>query len=106
MKRHDQSEIGDIIRKIRIEKNLTQEELAERADLSGNYLHEIEAGKRNPSVKIINGIAQSLGVTIDLLVNGQDSYHHLAPIIALITDCSPSNLKKIEVIISAALDME
>jgi len=104
--RHGQVEIGNFIRKIRLEKNLTQEELAERAELSGNYLHEIEVGKRNPSLKIINGIAQSLGVTIDLLVNGQDAYCHLMPITELITNCSPSQLKKIELIISTALDME
>ena len=36
--------IGKIIKKLRTEKNLTQEELAEKIDISTNYLSKVERG--------------------------------------------------------------
>ena len=40
----NKSAIGKIIQKLRKDKNLTQEELAERIDLSTNYLSKVERG--------------------------------------------------------------
>ena len=42
--------------------NLTQEQLSERSDISSDYLSEIERGKRTPSFKRIDMIADSLGI--------------------------------------------
>ncbi len=40
----NKSSIGKIIQKLRRDKNLTQEELAEKIDLSTNYLSKVERG--------------------------------------------------------------
>ena len=40
----NKSAIGKIIQKLRKDKNLTQEELAEKIDLSTNYLSKVERG--------------------------------------------------------------
>lgn len=40
----NKSAIGKIIQKLRRDKNLTQEELAEKIDLSTNYLSKVERG--------------------------------------------------------------
>lgn len=56
--------LGKRIREIRKAKKLSQEELAYQSKTDYSYLNEIEAGKRNPSVKRINEIAKALGVSI------------------------------------------
>ena len=40
----DKSSIGKIIKTLRTNKNLTQEELSEKIDISKNYLSKVERG--------------------------------------------------------------
>jgi transcriptional regulator with XRE-family HTH domain len=54
--------LGKRIRALRKEAKLTQEELAERAGLSANYVGEIERGERNPSALALFALARGLGV--------------------------------------------
>lgn len=56
--------LGKRIRAIRKARNMSQEELAYQSKTDYSYLNEIEAGKRNPSVKRISEIAKALGVSI------------------------------------------
>jgi transcriptional regulator with XRE-family HTH domain len=57
------------IRRLRKAQGLTQERLAERADLHLTDIARIETGKRDPGVKIIAKIAHGLSVpTSELLV--------------------------------------
>lgn len=60
--------VGDNCARIRKERDLTQEELAERSGLSQQYLSGLERGKRNPTIVTIYEIAQALGVShLDML---------------------------------------
>lgn len=61
-------QLGRRIREVRLERGLTQEELAHRAELDYSYLNQIENGRRNPSLDAINGIAQALGVPVRELI--------------------------------------
>ena len=54
---------GRNVRKQRKLRGLSQEELAERAELHPPYVSGIETGYRNPTVKIIGRIARALDVT-------------------------------------------
>ena len=54
--------LGNKIRELRKKKNLTQEELAYRAELDYSYINQIENGKRNPSMEAVERIAKALGV--------------------------------------------
>jgi len=56
--------LGKRIRAIRRAKSMSQEELAYQSKTDYSYLNEIEAGKRNPSVKRIDAIAKALRVSI------------------------------------------
>lgn len=56
------------IKKYRIAKRLTQEQLSEKSDISCDYLSEIERGKRYPSMKRLDMIAEALGVDSYLLL--------------------------------------
>ncbi len=59
------------VRRIRLAKSLTQEKLAELADLHPNYISSVERGQRNISICNIERIARALGVSMPELL--QDS---------------------------------
>jgi transcriptional regulator with XRE-family HTH domain len=63
---------GPEVRRRRQELGLTIEELAERADLSTNYLGAVERGEKNPSLTTVAAIASGLGVSVRALVTGED----------------------------------
>ncbi len=50
------------MRKHRKARFLTQEELAERADLASKMISLVERFERNPSLNVAHSIAQGLGV--------------------------------------------
>lgn len=64
--------IGKRIIERRKELNLSQEQLAERAEISQTHISKIELGKDNPSFKLLGKIAQALDcqLYIDLIPNG------------------------------------
>ena len=47
----DHLKIGNRIKKARIDKNFTQGELAEKVELSNNYISSIERGNAVPSLE-------------------------------------------------------
>lgn len=53
---------GDKVRSIRKMKGLSQEELADKADLDRSYLGAVERGEHNVSLKNILKIAEALAV--------------------------------------------
>lgn len=48
------------VRKRRKELHLTQEQLAERLNVTGAYVSEIEAGRRTPSLETVERLATAL----------------------------------------------
>jgi transcriptional regulator with XRE-family HTH domain len=60
--------VGLNLQKLRRERGLSQEELADRANIHQTYLSGVEGGKRNPTVTVLQRIAQALGADIDDLV--------------------------------------
>lgn len=60
--------IGRNIRKYRLEKKLRQEDLAERANLSINYVGAIERGEKIPSLESLITIINALGVSADMIL--------------------------------------
>lgn len=56
------------MRRIRKAKELTQEKVAEAANLHPNYVSSAERGERNISICNIDRIARALGVTMAELI--------------------------------------
>jgi DNA-binding XRE family transcriptional regulator len=54
--------VGKTLRRIRKAKGMSQAALAERADLSREYVNKIEAGRYDPPLSTINALAKALGV--------------------------------------------
>ena len=55
--------IGDKIRLLRILNDLTQEELADRAELSKGFISQLERDLTSPSIETLMDILQCLGTT-------------------------------------------
>ncbi len=58
---------GMQVKKLRLEKGLSQEALAHLADLDRTYIPSIEKGERNVSITVIEKIAKALKVKISIL---------------------------------------
>lgn len=56
-------EFGKRLRVLREKKKLTQEELAEKADMHFTYVGQIERGIRNPSLINLHKLARALKVS-------------------------------------------
>lgn len=57
------------VHRIRRLQEISQEELAERAGLHRTYVGEVERGERNPSIDVMERLAEGLSVPlVELLV--------------------------------------
>lgn len=65
--------IGLRIRNCRKSLKLTQEELAEKIDVSSHYIYEIEKGLKTMSLGILEQISQTLQVSTDYIIFGIDT---------------------------------
>jgi len=59
-----QKQIGEKIRKKRIETGLSQEQLALLSGVTPTYLGQIERGERNPTVGLLEKLGESLDIDI------------------------------------------
>lgn len=68
-RRGAQQLFAENVRRIRLEKMLTQEKVAEAAGLHPNYISSVERGERNISIGNIENIAIALSVSMSELVS-------------------------------------
>lgn len=60
--------VGWNVRRLRLARNLTQEQFAERSGFSQQYISDLERGRRNPTVVSLFELATALEATpVDLL---------------------------------------
>ena len=69
----DYNIIGQRIRQARLNKNLTQEDLAEQIDISVAFLSRIERGNSHVNLKRLNQLCGLLDVSEGYLLNGASS---------------------------------
>jgi transcriptional regulator with XRE-family HTH domain len=60
------NQFAENLRTIRKSMGLTQEQLGERAGISGKHLGEVERGKVSPTLAVVEKLAR--GLQVDLLV--------------------------------------
>ncbi|MEE2026095.1 helix-turn-helix domain-containing protein [Alkalimonas mucilaginosa] len=61
---------GYRLRTIRLQRNLSQEELADLCGLHRTYIGSIERGERNISILNISRLAKALGCNLSTLMEG------------------------------------
>ena len=61
-------QFGERVKKVRLERRLSQEDLAEQAELHRNYVSQIECGRRNLSLLNILKLARALKVPASKLI--------------------------------------
>lgn len=61
--------LGSRIKNKRLEKNLTQEQLAEKVDLSAVYIGQIERGERKMTIQTLVKLANVLETSIEELLS-------------------------------------
>lgn len=94
----DYNVIGQRIKQARLAKNLTQEDLAEKIDISVAFLSRVERGNSHINLKRLNQICSLLDVTEGHILNGASSTssNYLEREFAdLIKQCSPEKQKLI-----------
>lgn len=65
--------LGSNLRREREKKTLTQEKLAEIAELDPTYVSGIERGVRNPGIRNVAKLAKALGITTSQLCKGVEA---------------------------------
>ena len=106
----DYYKIGQQIRKLRKAQGLSQEELAEKIDISVTHMSHIETGNTKLSLPVFLDIAQVLEVSTDELL-GEPEYENssraFSEIAAVLERCSAKEAKVIaEIVQSAKMSMD
>ena len=63
---------GAVIRRLRENKHMTQEELAERVFVSSKAVSKWETGQGFPDISLIEPLAEALGISVIELLSGED----------------------------------
>ena len=71
-KRRGSMEIGIKIKALRLKNNLTQEELADRCELTKGYISQLENDLTNPSIETLNDILVVLGSNLGEFFQNED----------------------------------
>lgn len=83
--------IGKRIKEVREQRGMTQAELAESADLSSQYLSQVETAKKQVSLKALVHISNALEINIDSLLRGNqvgDKQEYQNELSELLKDCN------------------
>lgn len=67
----DQTKIGSFLKKLRKEKSLTQEQLAEQLHVSARTISRWETGSNMPDISLLAELAETFDVSIPELINGE-----------------------------------
>lgn len=59
---------GEVLRRYRSDRNISQEELAHRADVDRTFVSRLERGVRQPTITTLIGLGQALGISAADLV--------------------------------------
>ena len=67
-------QLGRKVAKLRKARGWSQEELSFRSNLNRNYLSDLENGRRNPSLKVLEKIAFAFEINLETLFKGITSF--------------------------------
>ena len=104
---YNNKDLGRTIKMLRKLHNLSQERLADKADLTQQHISRIEQGANTPSIETLVKLSEALRVSIDVMVNTNDNVTNRRDLIILekIKILNEDNKNKVLGYIDALLDM-
>ncbi len=66
-------DIGERLRELRIQRNLTQEELADRCELSKGFISQVERDLASPSIATLKDLLECLGSSLPAFFSDNSS---------------------------------
>lgn len=70
LKQLETKDMGMRLRKVREERKMTRETLAEKVDLSVNFIADVEYGNKSPSIRKFYSLIQALDTNADYILGG------------------------------------
>lgn len=105
----DYSIIGQRLKQARLSKNMTQEDLAEKLDISVAFLSRVERGNSHINLKRLNQICRILDVSEGYILNGvsSKSENYLSKEFSdLLKSCKPETQRLIYDVAQVIVDSE
>lgn len=96
--------VGERITKLRKSRGYTREKLSELADVSVQFLAEIEKGRKNMTVTTLRKVSKALLVTTDYLVNGTEKAEDNTELLAMLDTLSPENRVQAEKLLAVFVE--
>ena len=98
--------LSERIRFFRKQRGLSLRELAHKAGTSKNHVWSLERGdSRNPTLGVLGGISDALGVPIHVLVGEADRPDHLSILCRWVRDLPTEDLKLVKATVSTLREM-
>lgn len=94
--------IGNRIYLLRTSRNMTREALAEKADISVQFLSDIEKGKKSMTVTTLKNICNALSVTPDYIITGNlesDTCNEISSIIGTLNEEQKKTIRDVILLI-------
>lgn len=104
---YNNKDLGRTIKMLRKLHNISQERLADKADLTQQHISRIEQGVNTPSIETLVKLSEALCVSIDAMVNTNDNITNRRDLIILekIKLLNENNKNKVLGYIDSLLDM-
>lgn len=96
--------VGKRIRELRLKEGYTLEKLAEYAEISRNFLWDIETGRKSMKVQNLGKIAAALNVSTDYLIFGSTPFKDNEKLSSMISSLPDDVQEQLEKIITAFVD--
>lgn len=100
-------QFGTVLKNARMDKKLTQAELAERLDISLSYLKDLERFRNNPSYEVFEKVIRYFNLSADTVIYpnrnlDNDTYQKIE---RMLTRCDEGQLQVILATIEALLSI-
>lgn len=96
---NESNDVGKRIEITRKQRGYTREKLSELADISVQFLADIERGRKSMTVATLRRIAAALDVTTDFIVNGTE-FSENERINTILSALSPYHKEQVEKLIA------
>lgn len=97
--------VGGRILSLRLSRGMTRETLAEKADISVQFLSDIEKGRKSMTINTLRNICNALSVSSDFIINNNTPSNTANEIFEIVKTLPEQQQNHIKQIILTAIDM-